>query len=176
MNITILTIFPGQLNALADHWDERHPGSGVRLRILDIRDMVKGSFRAVDDSPYGGGAGMILRVEPVFRALETLGILSPEGERLADLDRVRVAALSPAGKVFHQQDARRLSVLDHLVLICGHYEGMDHWRPFPWRKASMRPAGSSPGMSEDQSSISMSTARQGAPSQPPRLMGAAFRI
>lgn len=125
MNITILTIFPGQLNALADHWDERHPGSGVRLRILDIRDMVKGSFRAVDDSPYGGGAGMILRCEPVFRALEALGILSPEGERLADPDSVRVAALSPAGKVFHQQDARRLSVLDHLVLICGHYEGMD---------------------------------------------------
>lgn len=88
------------------------------VEIVDIRDFVKGSFRAVDDSPYGGGHGMILRCEPVLKALEAV-----RGE--TDCKGVLAAALTPAGDRFTQKMAHELAELSHLILICGQYEGFD---------------------------------------------------
>ena len=116
MKITILTICPEQFG------DFRKTPLIVRaidaglldLSIVDIRDYAPGSFRHVDDSPYGGGAGMILRCQPVLDALEA-----------ARTSASHVVILAPIGKPYTQADAHRLSAEEHLILICGHYEGMD---------------------------------------------------
>ena len=86
------------------------------LNILDIKDFAPGSFRRIDDSPYGGGKGMILRCQPVVDALEAAR--KESGGSLA-------AAFTPSGKTYTQSDARRFAKQEHLILICGHYEGMD---------------------------------------------------
>ena len=88
----------------------------LELDIRDIRDYAPGSFRRIDDSPYGGGPGMIMRCQPVLDALKAAR--KPEG-------RIRVAALTPSGRCFTQPDARRYASYDQVILICGHYEGMD---------------------------------------------------
>ena len=87
------------------------------LHIVDIREFAGGSFRHIDDSPFGGGAGMILRAAPVFGALD-----AAIGGCAA---KPRVMALTPAGVPFTQKKARELAKEEHIVLICGHYEGMD---------------------------------------------------
>lgn len=118
MHVWILTIAPeifsGFLRSpLIERGRER--GNFV-LEVADLRDYVKGCFRKVDDSPYGGGAGMILRCEPVAGALAALR------ERAENLYAV---SLTPAGKPYVQADAGRLCKKQNLVLLCGHYEGMD---------------------------------------------------
>lgn len=92
------------------------------VEIVDMRDFVKGSFRAVDDSPYGGGRGMILRCEPVLKALEAV---RGEAGCKADGFGVLTAALTPAGDRFTQKMAHELAELSHLILVCGQYEGFD---------------------------------------------------
>lgn len=82
---------------------------------MDIKEFAPGSFRHIDDSPFGGGAGMVMRCQPVLDALRHVN-----GETGGF-----TVALSPAGTVFCQKTARRYKDLDHLILICGHYEGMD---------------------------------------------------
>ena len=116
MKISILTICPEQFGDF-----QKTPliaraieAGRLELSIIDIRDYAPGSFRRVDDSPYGGGAGMILRCQPVLDALHA--VRTPES---------RVIILTPAGKPYTQTDAHRLSEESHLILICGHYEGMD---------------------------------------------------
>ena len=84
------------------------------LDVTDIRDYAEGSFRKIDDSPYGGGPGMVLRVDTVSKA-----IASVRGEK------TRVVLLSPKGVRFDQKKAHEYAGLDHLVLVCGHYEGFD---------------------------------------------------
>ena len=116
MRCSILTICPEQFGDFRrSPVIARAEASGkLSLEILDIRDFAPGSFRAVDDSPYGGGAGMILRCQPVIDALES--VRTPESH---------VVILAPAGKTYRQADACRLSKMQHLILICGHYEGLD---------------------------------------------------
>ncbi len=116
MRCSILTICPEQFGDFRrSPVIARAEASGkLSLEILDIRDFAPGSFRAVDDSPYGGGAGMILRCQPVIDALES--VRTPESH---------VVILAPAGKTYRQADARRLAEMQHLILICGHYEGLD---------------------------------------------------
>ena len=116
MKITILTICPEQFGDF-----QRTPliaravdAGLLELSIIDIRDYAPGSFRHVDDSPYGGGAGMILRCQPVLDVLEA--VRTPLSH---------VAILAPIGKPYVQADAHRLAAMEELVLICGHYEGMD---------------------------------------------------
>lgn len=94
------------------------------VEIVDMRDFVKGSFRAVDDSPYGGGRGMILRCEPVLKALEAVRGEGAEGSERNGFG-VLTAALTPAGDRFTQKMAHELAELSHLILICGQYEGFD---------------------------------------------------
>lgn len=84
------------------------------LKIWNLRDFAADNHRKVDDYPYGGGPGMILKPEPIFRGVRS--ILSKNS---------RVILLSPQGRVFNQRIARELSRESHLILICGHYKGVD---------------------------------------------------
>lgn len=86
----------------------------LELEIIDFRDYTEGSFRKIDDSPYGGGRGMVIRCQPVVDALED--IRTPDSH---------VVLLSPKGQKYDQQKARVYASYEHLILICGHYEGFD---------------------------------------------------
>lgn len=116
MRITVLTIFPDQFESFLNHpLIRRAIRNGIlELSVLDLKTYVKGSFRHIDDSPYGGGNGMILRCEPVFNCL---------GECRSET--AHLIAFTPSGRPYTQQDARRLSRLEDLILLCGHYEGFD---------------------------------------------------
>ena len=120
MKITFLTIFPQLFDSfLAAPVPQRAVRKGVlELEVVDIRDFSPGSFRHIDDSPFGGGPGMVMRCQPVLDALRSVQKMPPSGA-------VITAALSPAGAVFNQKTAHRYAGPDHLILICGHYEGMD---------------------------------------------------
>lgn len=86
----------------------------LTLEIIDFREFTEGSFRKIDDSPYGGGRGMIIRCQPVVDALESIRLTNS-----------RVVLLSPKGRRYDQKMARAFSAEEHLILICGHYEGFD---------------------------------------------------
>ena len=116
MIIKILTIAPEEFESfLKTPLIKRNMESGLLdLKIIDMRDYVKGSFRKIDDSPYGGGPGMILRCEPVIGAL-----------RANKTDRSHVVIMDQIGKRFDQNEAHRLSKEEELIIICGHFEGFD---------------------------------------------------
>ena len=120
MKITFLTIFPGLFDSfLTSPVLQRAVKKGVlEIEVIDIRDYSPGSFRHIDDSPFGGGPGMVMRCQPVLDALRAVKKELPAGTLVT-------AALSPAGAVFSQKTAHRYAGLGHLILICGHYEGMD---------------------------------------------------
>lgn len=116
MKISILTVCPENFESfLKFHSIERAVKLGLlEIEVLDVRDYVKGSFRAVDDSPYGGGRGMVLRCEPVMRAVASIRT-----------ETSHIVAVTPAGVRYDQKKAHELSERDHLILLCGHYEGFD---------------------------------------------------
>ena len=116
MKITILSICPEQFESFKKTpLIDRNLRSGLLdLQIVDIKNYAKGSFRKVDDSPYGGGPGMILRIQPLLDALNDNRSESSH-----------TVLLTPSGNRFQQQDAHRLSEMKDLILICGHYEGVD---------------------------------------------------
>lgn len=94
----------------------------IRFSYLNIRDFAKDKHKSVDDKPYGGGVGMLLRVDVVERAISHARTsLIPEQYQA----KTKVILLDPKGKLFTQAIARRFSKLTHLILICGHYEGFD---------------------------------------------------
>jgi tRNA (guanine37-N1)-methyltransferase len=116
LRIDIFTIFPGIFQSPLD---ESLLGRAIRdgvvdVRIHDIRDFATDAHRQVDDEPFGGGPGMVMRPEPVFAAVGSLGP-----------DRGRTIALSPAGRRLDQPLVRELATEPRLVLICGRYEGID---------------------------------------------------
>jgi len=92
----------------------------VSLNLYNIRDYTHGKHHTADDSPYGGGAGMVLKPEPIFEAVEAIktDVNDEEGE-------LPVILLTPQGRLFSQRIALELAQYRHLVLICGHYEGVD---------------------------------------------------
>ncbi|HTX57845.1 MAG TPA: tRNA (guanosine(37)-N1)-methyltransferase TrmD [Candidatus Acidoferrales bacterium] len=90
----------------------------IAIRYHHLLDTLQGNERA-DDEPYGGGAGMVLRIEPVARALDAIVAGAPAGEHRA------IVVPSPGGAAFTHGDALRLSRLDRVILVCGHYEGID---------------------------------------------------
>ena len=118
MHLWILTISPQIFEGfLASPLVERGRRRGnFVLDVVDVRDYADGCFRKVDDSPYGGGAGMILRCEPVGKALSVLR---------KQASHLHVISLTPSGKPYTQADARRLCREENIALLCGHYEGMD---------------------------------------------------
>ena len=116
MDVHVLTIFPHMFpGPLGDSITGRALAAGaVRLRAVDIRDFTTDRHRSTDDYPYGGGPGMVMRPEPVVAAVEAV-------RRPAS----RLLLLSPTGRRFDQRLAHELAASDHLVLICGRYEGID---------------------------------------------------
>src|SRR4030043_872266 len=120
MKIDILTLFPEMFKGpVEESIIKRAQEKGlVEIKIHNLRDWAVDKRGTVDDRPYGGGVGMVMMVEPIDRALRDLK-LKIKNEKL------KIVLLSPRGKVFSQKMAQELSKLDHLILICGHYEGVD---------------------------------------------------
>lgn len=116
LKLTILTVLPEYTEGLlkAPVIERAVKKGAVTIEVVDIRAFAGGSFRHIDDSPFGGGKGMILRAQPVLDALKTV---RTEG--------ARTVLLSPKGKVYDREKAHEYAKLDHLVLICGHFEGLD---------------------------------------------------
>ncbi|MFH0969564.1 MAG: tRNA (guanosine(37)-N1)-methyltransferase TrmD [Patescibacteria group bacterium] len=92
----------------------------ININIINLRDFTNDKHKTVDDTPYGGGAGMILKIQPIFDCIEFLK-LKIKSEKL----KVRTVLFSAKGKKYTQKDAIRLSKYDNLILICGRYEGVD---------------------------------------------------
>ena len=122
MHFDIFTLFPGMFGEVfADSIIMRAQEAGhVSITVHDIRDYAEGKHRITDDAPYGGGGGMVMKPEPIFRAVET--VLGLEGEAAPP---VPVILFSPQGRLFTQAVARDLAQHDRLALICGRYEGVD---------------------------------------------------
>ena len=92
----------------------------VELHIHNLRDWTKDKHHVVDDAPFGGGQGMVMKPEPIFSAVEDLKCRAPNAKES------KVVLMSPAGRQFNQEMARQLSQEPHLIIISGHYEGVDH--------------------------------------------------
>jgi tRNA (guanine37-N1)-methyltransferase len=124
MRFDILTIFPGFFEGFLTHGVVRRALENgiVQCERHDFRDFTSDRHRTVDDRPFGGGEGMVLKPEPLAAAIESLGV-SAKAER--ERDRESVILLSAQGARFTQQVARELAQLHRVVLICGRYEGVD---------------------------------------------------
>ena len=115
MRIDVITIFPDLIRDVLQYSIPRRAIAAGLIDVLahDLRDHADDKHKTIDDAPYGGGAGMIFKPEPIARAIEAL----PAGGR--------VIFLTPEGRQFTQSVANELSLSDHLVLLCGHYRGID---------------------------------------------------
>ena len=116
MKIDVLTLFPAMFVGPLDESIIRRARDGGRLdlKIHNLRDYAHDRHKTVDDRPFGGGPGMLLKPEPIFEAVEKLSRQS-----------TRVILLSPAGRSFNQAIARELAAVEDLLLVSGHYEGFD---------------------------------------------------
>lgn len=119
MRIDIITVLPQLLESPLDHSIiKRAKEKGlVEIHIHDLREYGKGNYRQVDDYNYGGDAGMVLMIEPVYNLINDL-----KREREYD----QVIYMSPDGELLSQPMANRLSCLDNVIILCGHYKGIDH--------------------------------------------------
>jgi tRNA (guanine37-N1)-methyltransferase len=116
MRIDVVTIFPDFIRQALSYSiiGRACAVEMVQIEAIDLRDFTNDKRRTVDDTPYGGGAGMVLKPEPVFLAVES--VRTPNAT---------VVLMSPQGTPFDQTKAKELSAKDHLILVCGHYEGFD---------------------------------------------------
>jgi tRNA (guanine37-N1)-methyltransferase len=134
MKIDILTLFPEICRApLNESMMKRAQENGVvDLRVHNLRDWTTDKHHVVDDAPFGGGQGMVMKPEPIFAAVESLrdpiqktsNAQRPTSN--VQLQRPKILLMSPAGRSFDQKLATDLSRESHLIVICGHYEGIDH--------------------------------------------------
>jgi len=119
----IVTIFPGFFTGPLDYGIVRRAREAgiINIDVHDLRNFTHDRHRTVDDRPFGGGEGMVLKPEPIFEAVESLfdGKIEQRGGSTA------IVLLSAGGKLFRQAEARRLSSLEQVVLLCGRYEGVD---------------------------------------------------
>ena len=127
MKIDILTIFPDFFRGPLDYGIIRRARETglAEINIHDLRNFTKDKHRTVDDRPFGGGEGMVLKPEPIFECLESLDGLATRAERLGPSAEQSVILLSPQGRKLDQSLATELSALERIVLICGRYEGVD---------------------------------------------------
>ena len=116
MKIDILTLFPNMFKGPFDESIIRKAINKnlVEIKIHNLRDWAKGKHKTTDDRPFGGGKGMILMIEPIYKALKQL-----------KTKKAKVILLSPQGKTLNQKKAKSLAKENHLIFICGHYEGVD---------------------------------------------------
>ena len=135
MRIDIVTLFPEICRApLSESILKRAQEKGiVALHIHNLRDWTTDKHHIVDDAPFGGGQGMVMKPEPIFAAVEDLKRQMPNAQRSTSnaqsnikLQRLKIILMSPAGRRFDQEMARQLSQESHLIVLCGHYEGVDH--------------------------------------------------
>ncbi|HSW88100.1 MAG TPA: tRNA (guanosine(37)-N1)-methyltransferase TrmD [Candidatus Saccharimonadales bacterium] len=121
MKISILTLFPEMFVGPFDHSIIKHAQQKnlVEITYVNIRDYGLGKHKVVDDKPYGGGVGMLLKVDVLDQAIEAVKdkTLQPEEQK--------VILLSAGGKTFNQQKAQEFSKIKHIIFVCGHYEGFD---------------------------------------------------
>lgn len=120
MRIDILTLFPNMFSGpFAESIVKRAVDRNlIDIKIHNLRDWGLGKHKVVDDYPFGGGTGMVMKPEPLFEALEAI---KADG----DSSSIPVILLTPQGRVFNQQIAAELAALERFILICGHYEGID---------------------------------------------------
>jgi tRNA (guanine37-N1)-methyltransferase len=121
MRIDILTLFPQVFEAQFNTGIfKRAIDNGlVNINLVNIRDYTHDKHHTADDYPYGGGAGMVMKPEPIFEAVEAIKA------GLGNEDRLPVILLTPQGRLFSHAIAKELSQYSHMILICGHYEGID---------------------------------------------------
>ena len=117
MKITILSLFPEMIEPFLNHSILKRASDQklVEYQIINFRDFSQNKHKTVDDTPFGGGAGMVLAIEPIYYALQSI-----EGYELA-----HKILLSPQGKTFNQEKVKTLATYNHIIIICGHYEGFD---------------------------------------------------
>lgn len=119
MKFYVLTLFPDMINdGLSHSIIKRAQDEGIiSIETIDIRDFAKNKHRHVDDYPYGGGAGMVMQAQPIYDAYMSIKPKLSEN--------CPVIYMTPQGKTFKQEKARSLSELEDMVILCGHYEGVD---------------------------------------------------
>lgn len=120
MKFDVLTIFPSFFDSFKSESlvAKAIAKKIVSLRVHNLRDWAEGRHQVVDDKPYGGGPGMVLKVEPIYRALQALKSKNKK-------EKVKIVMLDPAGKPFNQAMAHKFAKLDRIVFVCGRYEGFD---------------------------------------------------
>lgn len=117
LRIDIITIFPEMFTPLSCSILKRARESGkIEIGIHNLRDFAKDRHKTVDDAPYGGGSGMVMKVPILYEAVEEIKKLNPGAP---------VYLMSPQGRVLNQETCRKLSRLNGLILVCAHYEGVD---------------------------------------------------
>jgi tRNA (guanine37-N1)-methyltransferase len=126
MKADIVTIFPDFFRGPLEHGITRRAQEMglAEIQVHDLRAFTHDRHRTVDDRPFGGGEGMVLKPEPLFECLESMG-LAPREERLAGRTKESVVLLSAQGQRFTQKVATELALLDRIVFVCGRYEGVD---------------------------------------------------
>lgn len=129
MRFDLITIFPEFFSGPLGHGIVRRAREAglIQLHVQDLREFTKDRHRTVDDRPFGGGEGMVLKPEPLFEAVESLlgrGVGDSTSQNTND-PSTAIVLMSAAGKLFHQDAARRYAKLDRIILICGRYEGVD---------------------------------------------------
>lgn len=148
MRISILTLFPEMFSDPFDYSIVKRAKEKnlINISLVNIRDFAQNKHKTVDDKPYGGGTGMIMKVDVVHNAIESVFNRKLETQNLKlktttqnsklnkpnntqytkrDIQNTKVVLLDPKGETFTQKKAQKYSKLDHLILVCGHYEGID---------------------------------------------------
>ena len=116
MKIDILTLFPEMFLPIKTSIIGRAIDNGlIDINLINYRDYSKDRLKHVDDTPYGGGAGMVIKPEPIYDAYKDI----------KDYESAKVIYMSPKGKLFNQEKAKELAKEKHLIILCGHYEGVD---------------------------------------------------
>jgi len=126
MKFEIISIFPDFFQGPLDHGivSRARKAGLVEIGLRDLRVHTRDRHKTVDDRPFGGGEGMVLKPEPIFECVEALGV-RPRAERLSPDTKESVVLLSPQGRVFDQGMAEEFAKMERIVLICGRYEGVD---------------------------------------------------
>ncbi len=115
MKIDILTLFPEMFNSLNESIIGKAIEKGIiEINVINIRDFSKDKHKKVDDTPYGGGAGMVMKADVVYEAFKSI-----------DNKNAKTIFLSPQGKTLNQNKVEEISKKEHIILLCGHYEGID---------------------------------------------------
>lgn len=118
MVFDLITLFPESFSYLnTSLFKKAQERNIIKIRFFNPRDFVKDKFRAIDDRPYGGGPGMVIKFEPVYLALKSA--------KKIKVKKRKIILTHPAGKLWNQNLAKKLSQEEQIIIICGHYEGID---------------------------------------------------